>query len=97
MCTCAPVQKPCGRPQVLPAYGLQDLRNERRDPKTKSNPNTVCLQITLGESHGRGHFYLAKNRTFLLCVDAKTERQKKIKLIKSNVLVICAAFQDGSD
>src|SRR5271157_901524 len=69
ICTCAPAQNPCGRPQVLPAYGLQDLRNEYRDPKTKSNPNTMCLQITPGEDHGSGHFYLAKNRTFLLCVD----------------------------
>jgi cytochrome c oxidase cbb3-type subunit 3 len=29
----------------------------------------MCLQITLGENHGSGHFYLAKTRTFLLCVD----------------------------
>jgi hypothetical protein len=29
----------------------------------------MCLQITLGENHGTGHFYLAENRTFLLCVD----------------------------
>ncbi len=42
---------------------------EIRDPKTKSNPNTMYLQITLGENHGSGHFYLAKTRTFLLCVD----------------------------
>jgi hypothetical protein len=25
--------------------------------------------ITPGGNHGTGHFYLAKNRTFLLCVD----------------------------
>jgi hypothetical protein len=31
----------------------------------------MCLQSTLGEDHGSGHFYLAKNRTFLLCVDTK--------------------------
>ena len=61
--------EPARRPQVLPAYGLQDLRNKHQDPKTKSNPNTMCLQITLGGNHGSGHFYLAKNRTFLLCVD----------------------------
>src|SRR6202790_3321344 len=66
---CAIAQHPGDRPQVLPAYGLQDLRNEHQDPKTKSNPNTMCLQITLGENHGSGHFYLAKTRTFLLCVD----------------------------
>jgi hypothetical protein len=29
----------------------------------------MCLQSTLGEDPGTGHFYLAKNRTFLLCVD----------------------------
>src|SRR6202050_1845272 len=68
-CTCATAQNPRERPQVLPAYGLQDLRNKHQDPKTKSHPNTMRLQITLGENHGSGHFYLAKTRTFLLCVD----------------------------
>src|SRR6266436_2207548 len=66
---CAIARHPCDRPQVLPAYGLQDLRNKHQDPKTKSNPNTMCLPITPGENRGSGHFYLAKNRTFLLCVD----------------------------
>src|ERR1017187_4981227 len=75
ICTCAPAQNRCGRPQVLPAYGLQDLRNSYRDPKTKSNPNTTYLQITLGEKHGSGHFYLAKNRTFLLCVDTNARER----------------------
>src|SRR5467141_5132829 len=69
ICTCGPAQNRCGRPQVLPAYGLQDLRNKHQDPKPKSNPNTMYLQTTLGEDHGSGHFYLAKTRTFLLCVD----------------------------
>src|SRR6266700_5262995 len=69
ICACAIAQPPCDRPQVLPAYGLQDSRNESRDPKTKSNPNTMCLPITPGGNRGTGHFYLAKNRTFLLCVD----------------------------
>ena len=64
---CAIAQHPCDHPQVLPAYGLQDLRYKHRDPKTKSNPNTTCLPVTLGS----GHFYPAKNRTFLLCVDTK--------------------------
>src|ERR1700676_3255047 len=68
---CAIAQRPCNRPQVLAAYGLQDSRNEEQNQKTKSNPNTTCLQITLGENHGTGHFYLAKNRTFLLCVDRR--------------------------
>ena len=77
-CTCAPVPNRRGVPQVLPAYGLQDLRNEHRNPKTKANPNTMCLQSTLGGDLGSGHFYLAKNRTFLLCVDTKrdTKREK---------------------
>jgi len=61
-------------PQVLPAYGLQDLWNEQQEPKTRSNPNTMCLQITLGENHGTGHFYRAENRTFLLCVDRPRPR-----------------------
>src|ERR1700693_165995 len=69
ICTCAPAQNRREGPQVLAAYGLQDLRNNHPDPKTKSNPNTMYLQITLGENHGSGHFYLAKTRTFLLCVD----------------------------
>src|SRR5258705_1103991 len=68
---CAIAQHPCDRPQVLPAYGLQDLRNKHRDPKTKSNPNTMCLHITPGGNHGIGHFYLSNNRTFLLCVDTR--------------------------
>src|SRR5258707_3395860 len=52
ICACAIAQHPCDRPQVLPAYGLQDLRNKHRDPKTKSNPNTMCLHITPGGNHG---------------------------------------------
>src|ERR1700686_1680100 len=71
ICTCAPAHNPCGRPQVLPAYGLQDSRTRHRDPK--SNPNTMCLLSTLGGSLGSGHFYLAKNRTFLLCVDTNCQ------------------------
>ena len=51
------------------AQDHRDLRNKYRDPKTQSNPNTMCLHITLGGNPGSGHFYLAKNRTFLLCVD----------------------------
>src|SRR5580658_2876649 len=61
-------------PQVLPAYGLQDLRSKNQNLQTQSNPNTMCLQTTLGEDHGSGHFYLAKNRTFLLCVDMNIKR-----------------------
>src|SRR6202047_2207006 len=29
----------------------------------------MCQQSTPGENLGSGHFYLAENRTFLLCVD----------------------------
>src|ERR1022692_4588674 len=61
-------QHPSNLPQALPSYGLQDLRNDR-DPKTKSNPNTMCLPSTPGGNRGTGHFYIAKKRTFLLCVD----------------------------
>jgi hypothetical protein len=59
ICACGPAQNRCGRPQVLPADGLQDLQNEYRHPKTKANPNSMYLQITLGENHGSGHVYLA--------------------------------------
>jgi hypothetical protein len=71
---CAIVQHLCDGPQVLPAYGLQDLRNEEQNQKTTSNPNIMCLPITPGGNHGTGLFYLAKNRTFLLCVDTKRGR-----------------------
>ena len=54
---------------------------EQRDPKTKSNPNTMYLQITLGEDHGSGHFYLAKTRTFLLCVDTMTRSTRSTRSI----------------
>src|SRR5580693_5679309 len=75
ICTCATAQNQRERPQVLPAYGHQDLRNNPQDPKTKSHPNTMRPQITLGENHGSGHFYLAKTRTFLLCVDTRDDDQ----------------------
>src|SRR5437870_2093959 len=55
--------------QVLPAYGLQVLPIENRNPEPESKPNTLLLPTTLGGNRGSGHFYLAKNRTFLLCVD----------------------------
>src|SRR5438552_7717241 len=87
---CAIAQHPCDRPQVLPAYGLQDLRNEHQDPKTKSNPNTMCLLITPGGNRGTGHFYLAKNRTFLLCVDnvGAIVKQETASRLKANFVVI---------
>src|SRR5260370_20532924 len=62
------------RPSATPS-GLRPpgLAEQTPRPKTKINPNTMCLQITPGGNHGTGHFYLAKNRTFLLCVDTKTD------------------------
>src|SRR6202045_990901 len=90
---CATAQHPCDRPQVLPAYGLQDLRNEEQNQKTKSNQNTMCLQITLGGNRGTGHFYLAKNRTFLLCVDTKLRNfwpiDKAVKCLINNANRTC--------
>ena len=75
--------------EVLPAYGLQDSRNKKPDPKPKVNRNTMCPPSPLGEDHGTGHFYFAKNRTFLLCVDSvnfvgllRIVRQDKIRLAK---------------
>src|SRR5260221_10071595 len=84
-CACAIAQHPCDRPQVLPAYGLQDSRNEEQNQKTKSNPNTMCQRITPGGNRGTGHFYLAKNRTFLLCVDTKTREVCRCKMRMSGL------------
>src|SRR6267378_6950900 len=67
-CLCGPARTHRDR-QVLPAYGLQDLPIKIQNPSRGSKPNTMWLPITLGESLGRGHFYLAETRTFLLCVD----------------------------
>src|ERR1700692_4711933 len=67
---CAIAQRPCNHPQALPAYGLQSSRNKPPNPNTKLNPNTMCPLTILGkENPGSGHFYMAENRTFLLCVD----------------------------
>src|SRR5450755_87802 len=93
MCTCEPAQNPSNCPQVLPAYGLQDLWNEHQEPKTRSNPNTMCPQITLGENHGTGHFYLAENRTFLLCVDTKRDSLGfKLDLPRYDEVRCCRSF-----
>jgi len=76
---CAIAQHPCDRPQVLPAYGLQDLRNEEQNPKTKSNPNTMCLLITPGGNRGTGHFYFALTQWINAVtqkVDARTTRSE---------------------
>src|SRR5467141_3215229 len=70
-CLCGPARTHRDR-QVLPAYGLQDLPIKTQNPSRGSKPNTMWLPITLGEGLGRGHFYLAETRSFLLCVDMTT-------------------------
>src|SRR6266700_3427788 len=56
---CATARQPRRARQVLPAYGLQD------SPQIHSQEFTKVL---LQAIHG-GHFNMAENRTFLLCVD----------------------------
>ena len=53
--------------QVLPAYGLQDL------PRRKINNRNRNISLPRN-THG-GHFYMAENRTFLLCVDTNLNRE----------------------
>src|SRR6202050_198469 len=62
ICTCAPAQNPRERAQVVAAYGLQDLRDNHPDPKTKPSPDLMCLHAALGESNESGHFYLADSK-----------------------------------
>src|SRR4030095_1849457 len=47
---CAIARHPCQRPQVLPAYGLQDSRNKPYNPQRKANPNTMCPRSPLEET-----------------------------------------------
>src|SRR6266403_5451002 len=77
-CLCCPARTHRDR-QVLPAYGLQDLPIKTQNPSRGSKPNTMWLPITLGESLGRGHFYLAETRTFLLCVDSRRRANRPSK------------------
>jgi hypothetical protein len=51
----------------------------------------MYLQITLGEDHGSGHFYLAKTRTFLLCVDMR----KRVERVGKHILCndVCEALE----
>src|SRR5450631_3841128 len=74
-------------PQVLPACGLQDSRNEEQNHYPKLNPNTMCPPLTLGGNHGPGHFYLAENRTFLLCVDTKCRSPETVSIAKTSVAI----------
>jgi hypothetical protein len=65
--------RPCPEP-VRPPASPSGLRppgpaEKTERPENKIKPKYHVRQITLGEDHGSGHFYLAKTRTFLLCVD----------------------------
>src|ERR1700730_18744298 len=81
---CAIAHHPGNLPQALPAYGLQGSRNQSPNPKPKLNPNTMCPLTILGrENHGSGHFYMAENLTFLLCVDSMTSRSRRVFLTKA--------------
>src|SRR6266436_1561716 len=79
-CLCCPARTHRDR-QVLPAYGLQDLPIKTQNPSRGSKPNTMWLPITLGESLGRGHFYLAETRTFLLCVDTNLQPERAASIL----------------
>src|SRR6266567_63317 len=67
---CATARQPRRARQVLPAYGLQD------SPQIHSQEFTKVL---LQAIHG-GHFNMAENRTFLLCVD-RASRERSISRI----------------
>jgi len=56
------------RSEVSFRLTAQDSRNKYRNPTIKTNPNTCACRSPLENDHGSGHFYLAKTRTFLLCV-----------------------------
>src|SRR5208337_4212925 len=70
ICACATAQKRRRARQALPAYGLQDSPPIHFQECTK-----VLLRTTPG-----GHFNMAENRTFLLCVDSGSE-EKEISAI----------------
>ena len=69
-CPCIPAQRRRDR-QLLPACGLQEPPIQNPKHRARSKPNTSRLPITPGGNLGSGHFYLAENRTFLLCVDSR--------------------------
>src|SRR5437016_11874903 len=62
---CANAQHPCDRPQVLPAYGLQDLRNEHQDQKQNqtqipcacSSPLEETVEPDISTWRKTGHSY----------------------------------------
>jgi hypothetical protein len=68
---CAIAQHPCGSPQVLPAFGLQDLRNKYRDQKQNQtqilracrSPLEKTLEADISIWRKTGHFYFALTRT----------------------------------
>ena len=58
---------PCPAAAVVSAASPSGLRPPGLAAKTRAKPNTSPLPLT----RGRGHFYFAENRTFLLCVDTR--------------------------
>src|SRR5579872_3945436 len=79
-CRCIPARRRRGR-QLLPAYGLQESPIQNQKCLRRSKPNTFPRPITPGGKIGSGHFYLAGNRTFLLCVDTGFINVKLAKLM----------------
>jgi hypothetical protein len=63
ICACATARKQHRERQVLPAYGLQSL---------PLIPFQELTKVLLRTIHG-GHFNMAENRTFLLCVDSTVD------------------------
>ena len=57
-------------PSGLRPPGLADRKP--KPPTTDQNQIQSTSRSPLEEDPGSGHFYLAKNRTFLLCVDTQT-------------------------
>jgi hypothetical protein len=49
---------------------------QNQNPKSQSIASR--LPITRGEKAGSGHFYLAQNRTFLLCVDMRIAERRDL-------------------
>src|SRR6266567_7605833 len=83
---CATARQPRRARQVLPAYGLQD------SPQIHSQEFTKVL---LQAIHG-GHFNMAENRTFLLCVDMRVCELCRCKMRMSGLSKVeMSAFIGG--
>src|SRR5579863_5201543 len=65
---CAPARNQRHARQVLPAYGLQAL------PRTEHANHRSRLLLII---HG-GHFNMAENRTFLLCIDSAASVARRL-------------------